>query len=76
MESSRLEGSTEEKEFDMKRIVLLLAVTALLMVALAVPAFADAGGSPNGGNSGAAHFCHELAAWFDITHGECVSYFA
>ena len=55
----------------MKRMVLLLAVTALLMVSLAVPAFADAGG-----NSDAAHFCHELAAWFGITHGECTSYFA
>jgi hypothetical protein len=60
----------------MKRIVLLLVVTAFLMVALAVPAFADAGGSPNGGNSGVAHFCQELAPLVDITRGECTSYFA
>ena len=55
----------------MKRIVLLVAVTALLMVALAAPAFADAGG-----NSEVAHFCNEWAGWFGITHGECMRYFA
>jgi hypothetical protein len=57
----------------MKRIILLLAVTVLFVLALAVPAFADAGGVPNEGNKEAAQFCHFLGKVADFPPGWCTS---
>ena len=46
----------------LRRILLVLAVAAVMavmMVASAMPAFADKGGIPNGGNQGGEHHGHQ-----------------
>jgi Spy/CpxP family protein refolding chaperone len=46
----------------MRRILLVFSVAALMvtmMVASAMPAFADQGGIPNGGNQGGQHHGHQ-----------------
>jgi hypothetical protein len=61
----------------LRRMVLLLAVTALLVLALAVPAFADKGGVPNWGTSGGAELCRAVAGTPpEFPPGSCTSFFA
>ena len=55
----------------MKRLILCLVVTALLVLALAVPAFALKGGVPAVGNSENAKGCHDFAKEFGFPPGEC-----
>ena len=60
----------------MKRIILLLAVSALLVLVLAVPALADKGGESNGGNSGSAELCRNITDPPVTPSGPCTSFFA
>ena len=58
----------------MRRIISVLAVMAIvaaMAVAMAMPAFADKGGVPNGGISDQAEFCHAFGKFVGAPPGEC-----
>lgn len=75
----------KEVALSMRRILLVMSVAALMaamMVASALPVFAQPSGAfPGPGNSGAAHACQDLSnpIFGDLAfknHGQCVSFFA
>jgi hypothetical protein len=54
-------------------VLTVAALMAAMLVASAMPAFADAGGVPNLGNSAAAKDCHDAAKLAGTPPGACVS---